>query len=282
MREKCARPQISGVIALAAMLAIILGSCAQLASEMPSEDSVKPRTDNIVQGVGTGVLLQHDGQEYVVTALHVAEACSFEPFIDMNGVWMPSTWKVIGTDSENDIAVLQRVGENDNKIARLAARYGMNGIIFGASATALGFPGTTPPIEWARFDQTLRPVPIPAHITLSFGLGKGSYYTGGYLNHGFSGGPIVAWSGTNPTIAGIITSKAYTIRPDGVGEHAGLVGITDITVAERIIADHNNLAAQAFQDGKPEFDGAERLFQPTMVTAEILDSVVRLGKLTNQ
>ena len=235
-----------------------------------------------MQGVGTGVLLQHDGQEYVVTALHVAEACNFDPLIDMNGVWTFSTWEVIGTDSENDIAVLRRVGENDKRIARLAARYGLKGTIFGASATALGFPGTIPPIEWARFGQDLRPVPIPAHITLSFGLGKGNYYTGGYLNHGFSGGPIVAWSGTNPTLAGIITSKANTIRPDGFSEHAGLVGITDITVAERIIAQHINLTLQDFQEGKPELDGAERLFQPTMVTGKILDSVVRLGKLTNQ
>ncbi len=202
----------------------------------------------------------------------------------MNGAWMSSTWEVIGTDSESDIAVLRRIGGDDKKIARLAARYGNEGIVFGASATALGFPGATPPIEWARFEEHLRPVPIPAHITLSFGIGRGSYYTGGYLSHGFSGGPIVAWSGTNPTISGIITRKANVIRSDGTLEHAGLVGITDITVAERMISSYNNLTIEQFQDGKPKSkaDAPKQWICASLVTAEIMDSVIRLGKLIIQ
>ena len=132
-----------------------------------------------------------------------------------------------------------------------------------------------------RVEGHLRPVPIPAHITLSFGFGRASYYTGGYLNHGFSGGPVVAWLGTHPTISGIITRKANVIRSDGNLEHAGLVGITDITVAERIIAGYNNLTIEQFQDGKPmsKTDGPKQWSYTSLVTAEIMDSVIRLGKL---
>ena len=269
------------IITLTIMFVIVVASCAQLTTEGTKGDS---RMNGTVQGIGTGVLLQHGGQEYVVTALHVAEACGFEPFIDINGMWTPSTWEVIGSDSDNDIAVLRRVGKNDDKIARLTARYGKDGIIFGAMGTALGFPGTIPPIEWVRYGEHLRPFPIPAHITLSFGIGRERYYTGGYLNHGFSGGPIVAWSGTNPIISGIITSKAYTIGLGGAGEHAGLVGITDISVAERIIAEYNNQTIEVFQDGKPmlKAEGLKHWSYATLVTAEIMDSVVRLGMLTDQ
>ncbi len=270
----------STVIALVIMCAIVIVGCTQTANDAKFEGEQRMSRDKSeVQPIGTGVLLQHGDQEYVVTALHVARACEFEPLIDVFGEWSTSTWQTIGTDEDNDIAVLQRVGENDSKIGRLAARYGHVGTVFGSVSLALGFPGTIPPINWSRQAGQLRPVPMPVLTTLYFGTDD-SHYTGGYLNYGFSGGPIVAWAGNHPTITGIITSKALTSNQSGTPEHAGLVGVSDITLVERIIAKHNNQTLEQFQDGKPKADtGRPNEASPvSLVTAEIMDAVVRLGR----
>lgn len=272
----------SAAIALAMMYIIVLAGCTQTANDSKSEGATKmPQDTNAVQSIGTGILLQHGDQEYVVTALHVAQVCAFEPLIDTFGGWSTSTWQIIGIDQDNDIAVLQRVGENDSKIGRLAAKYGHEGTVFGSVSLALGFPGTMPPINWSRQAGQLRPIPMPVLTTLYFGTND-SHYTGGYLNYGFSGGPIVAWAGSHPTITGIITSKALTSNQSGTQEHAGLVGVSDITLAERIIAKHNNKTLEQFRDAKPKSDSG-RPHQPnpvTLVTAEIMDAVVRLGRST--
>lgn len=230
---------------------------------------------------GTGVILHYAGQEFVVTALHVAKQCDFNPLIDYKGDWTNSSWRTIGvSDDITDIAVLQRVGSSDSKIARLSARYGTTGTTFGAASVALGFPVAAPEsVEWSRRDDDQRPVPIGAPLTLYFAPGD-IQYSGGYLNHGFSGGPVVAWSGGNSTITGIITRKLVTKATydnKTRTEHAGLVAFAAIEVAERILAEHMGHSQEEIGIHKPQ-PFQNRLPQPaTLVTAEIMNSVVRLG-----
>lgn len=234
-------------------------------------------------GIGTGILLHYAGQEFVATAFHVADECDFNPAIDCNGTWMNSTWKTIGMDEKNDIAILQRVGAEDSQLARLSAMYGMGGATLGAIGAALGFPDTLEPIEWMRWQEDLRPSPIGVPLLINFNFAPGdTHYSGGYLNHGFSGGPVVAWSGTNSTIIGIITKKSLTKTTYGKEtrlEHAGLVGFTGIQVVERLLANHMNHDIQEIQRWKPQLSQDRASSQPptSLVTSEIMDSVVRLG-----
>ena len=233
--------------------------------------------DETVRHIGSGVLLQHNGQEYVVTALHVARSCDFDPLIDHQGKWQHSTWQTIGVDENNDVAVLQRVGENDRKIAKLSLRYGFEGVVFGGIASAFGFPGTTPPIEWSRQGEQSRPVPMNVIVSIYPALGD-THYSGGYLNHGFSGGAIVAWAGTHATAIGIITRKALTAGNNGV-EHAGLVGYASIVVVERIIAAHSGQSIEGFRVAKPGMASskASMPMPPSLMLGEVVDAIVMIG-----
>ena len=230
-----------------------------------------------VQHIGSGVLIQHNEQEYVVTALHVAKSCNFEPLIDHQGGWQRSTWQTIGTDEKSDVAVLQRVGKNDRKIALLALQYGFEGVWFGGTANAYGFPGTTPPIEWSRAEGHSRPVPMSILVSIYPALGD-THYSGGYLNYGFSGGAIVAWAGTHPTVIGIITQKALTAGKSGV-EHAGLVGYASVTVVEKIIASHRRESIETFRSGKPRTVSSKVNMPapPSLMLGEVVDAIIMLG-----
>ena len=271
--------RIATKTAIAVAWTIIVASCAQMIDgPKPTVQQPVQEQENQMHHEGTGILIQHNDQEYVITTLHLARPCEFEPLIDIFGQWSTSTWKTIGIDEQNDVAVLQRIGANDSKIARLAARYGSEGTVLGSFAVALGFPGITPPVKWIRQAGKLRPVPMPVLTTIYFGA-EDSYYSGGYLNYGFSGGPIVAWAGNHPTITGLVTQKATALRPDGILEHAGLVRIAAIGVAERIIAQHNNQTTDEFRAGKPKTDSyTQTQWSPaSMMTAEIIDAVIRLA-----
>lgn len=236
-----------------------------------------------VVATGTGVLLHYSDQEFIATALHVAKQCDFNPMIDYKGQWTKSSWKTIGVDEENDIAILQRIGTEDSRIAWLSAMYGDAGATYGAICTALGFPQTHHPIEWMRFSEDLRPIPLSTSLLLYL-TGGDTHYSGGYLNHGFSGGPIVAWSGTHCTIIGIITTKSLvkTVYDNQIRtEHAGLVGFAGIRVVERLLSSHMNHDIQDIKPWKPQPSHNQAPYpQPaSLSTAEILGSVIRLGSL---
>ena len=235
--------------------------------------------EDTVQHIGSGVLIQHNEHEYVVTALHVAKPCSFQPLIDHQGGWQQSTWQTIGIDEKNDVAVLERVGDNDRKIAALTLGYGFEGVVFGGTANAFGFPGTTPPIEWSRQEGQRRPVPMSVLVSIYPALGD-THYSGGYLNYGFSGGGIVAWAGTHPTLIGIITRKALTAGKNSL-EHAGLVGYASIKVVERILAAHTGESIEAFLAVKPSMASSEASI-PTpssLMMGEVVDAIIMLGGL---
>lgn len=227
---------------------------------------------------GTGVLLQYAGQEYMATALHVAESCDFNPLIEHGGEWRPYPWEVIGTDEENDVAVLHV--ENARIASTSGAMYGKVGTTaFGAYAVALGFPETVDGINWQRDEGSLRPVPMTVAVSLYFGRGE-THYSGGYVNRGFLGGAIVTWNGNQPTIVGIITKKAgvYKTKDSDYVENAGLVGFADITVVERILSEHANYDIEYVGNYKPPSYNPQNLQIPTLVTSEIIDAAIMLGR----
>lgn len=229
---------------------------------------------------GTGVLLQYAGQEYMATALHVARRCNFNPLIEYDEEWRPYTWEVIGKDEENDVAVLQRVGVENARIASTSgAMYGKKGVVLGAQAVALGFPEILDGINWRRVEGSLRPVPMTVSVSLYFGCGE-THYSGGYVNRGFSGGAIVAWNGNQPSIVGIITKKAgvYITEDSDYTENAGLVGFADITVVERILSEHTNYDIEHVGNYKPPSYNPRKLQIPTLSTNEIIDAAIMLGR----
>lgn len=234
--------------------------------------------------VGTGVLLQYAGQEYMATALHVARECDFNPLIGYGGdEWKTSTWKRIGTDEENDVAVLQRVDEEDAKIVTRepVAIYGKGAVAIGASGIAVGFPGTLEGINWLIHPDTSRPVPMNVPVSLYL-TSEDTNYSGGYVNRGFSGGAIVVWDGrqSTSTIVGIITRKTEVQRTDGFIEHAGLVGFADIAVVERILAKHANhdMREVMYKKPRPPINNRETPCMPVSIfTTDIMDAVIMLG-----
>ena len=272
---------ISGVLALSA-----LASCAVSS----------PQSKVAVQPSGTGVLLHHDGQEYVVTAKHVVDSCGFQPWIHMNGRWVASEWEVIGNDEEADISVLQRVGDNDRMIAKYPVPYGADSI-WGSNGTALGFPDGVEPTEWSEMDwgknlipegdrqhgNNRRPLPIPYPASAPIYMdGRKISLVGAYLNHGVSGGPVVIQSGNTPSIAGIVVQKRHArVGDDRLIEHAGVVGVANIFVAEEIIRNHKGQTREAFKAGKPLVDDREKARGPllTLANHKVMNSVISLGCL---
>ena len=218
-----------------------------------------------------------------MTALHVAKICNYRPLIDLDGHWTPSEWQTIGIDEHNDLAVLQRVGAKDQKIATLRAKYGRGNVTFGSTALALGFPKTTPPIVFTRMPTQGPTKPFPMGVlAASYPSVADHHFIGAYVNRGFSGGPIVEWAKNHATITGIITHKGITETPSGENEHAGLIRVTNIAVAERIIARHKGLTIEQFRDGKPKpIAGEGPDHNPvSLMRREIIDAVIRLGTLT--
>ena len=53
---------------------------------------------------GTGFAVEVDGNQYLVTANHVAKVCQYKPQILMEGWDSTFNWITIGEDEENDVA----------------------------------------------------------------------------------------------------------------------------------------------------------------------------------
>lgn len=232
-----------------------------------------------VEHIGSGVLIHHAGKEYVATALHVAEDCNFEPLIGTAFLWRPSTWETVGIDQANDVAVLERVGERDNNLTSSTLHYGFNRVTSGAMANAFGFPITKPPIQWSIMGGTGRPVPMAVSVLTYPAMGD-IQYCGGYLNYGFSGGAIVAWAETHPTVIGIISEKGLTESGSWQDEHAGLVRFAHIRVVERIIGDSTGLTRDEFQAGKPSNQLSDRgPYTPSsLTTSQVVDGIIMMGR----
>lgn len=197
--------------------------------------------------VGSGVILFHRDRQYLATALHVAEACDFQPLVRFSGQWNSIDWRTVATDRDHDIAILQTSFTLDDQ--KIPVLYGEpKGLIFGQFGYALGYPGfhyeTGPSVDHI-LEANGRTIPMVALVMANFSAGGTFTYSASYINAGFSGGAVVfpmpdsAW-----TIAGIISHFPNVRRPvyrsgektqDTVMQHAGLVGYAAFRVVEALV-----------------------------------------------
>ena len=193
---------------------------------------------------GSGVVIQVDETEYLVTALHVVEPCAMNPLVRHDNRWNAVRWETVVTSREDDIAVLRTTTALDG--SKIPVRHGRaEGAIYGQIGYTLGYPGVfddSGPKTDHITEVGGRPVPIVALATLNFASTGDGVYTSSYINAGFSGGAIVFPVGTDDwTIAGIITHFPTIPRPvyrgrektgDYILQHTGLVGFTPM---ERVV-----------------------------------------------
>ena len=221
--------------------------------------------------IGSGVVIHHEGHEYLATALHVAVPCAFNPLVRRNGKWRTITWERVVTDEALDIAVL-RTSQEHVQLSSLTPSYGAKaGTSYGSIGRALGFPALSAefiePGMAERMIQELdggHPIPVPVVVTVSFVFNRDTMYTGGYVNSGFSGGAIVyptagkqkhRWS-----IAGIITERGGVLKSTGIdegGKHVVIMeptGMVKFTRMESVLAlidraaDKNNNQARPSEE----------------------------------
>ena len=166
---------------------------------------------------GSGVVVHHQGREYLATALHVAKRCKFQPLIRREGRWVPAYWDTIGVDDTADIAVLSTLSV---KLSNLTPKYGFAGALIGAVGRAMGFPALADPEEMSHITE-MNGFPIPmtmlisSYAQLTKGADESIHYTGGYVNTGFSGGAILLQTtidGSGWSIGGIITNRGGLLR----------------------------------------------------------------------
>lgn len=161
--------------------------------------------------MGSGVVIHHQGKEYLATALHVSQGCNFQPLVRRRGQWLSASWETIGTDARADVAVLRTP---TMELSNLTPTYGYPGVIIGAVGRAMGFPVLGDPEEMSHItEMDGLPVPLTVLISsysqLTSGAGIRVHYTGGYVNAGFSGGAMLLPTtvGSGWSIGGIITHR---------------------------------------------------------------------------
>ena len=62
---------------------------------------------NTAVPMGSGVVVNINDNQYLVTALHVIENCNLSPLIRFNGRWNSMDWRTVAVDKSNDVVVLQ-------------------------------------------------------------------------------------------------------------------------------------------------------------------------------
>ena len=198
------------------------------------------------EAVGSGVIANLNGAQYLITALHVYRKCNAKPLVRFNAKWNQYDLKTIAIDADTDIAVLK-------SHVTLAGNYETvkfgepGGLKYGQIGYALGFPGFnhSPGQGTSHIvEGNGRPLPIVTPAMANYSAEK-ILYCAGFVNAGFSGGAIVFpiedkhWS-----IVGIITHFPTVKRPvlnngretgEYVLEHTGLVGFTNATSVVKLI-----------------------------------------------
>lgn len=201
---------------------------------------------------GSGVCIHREGREYIATALHVAEACGFDPLVRRNQQWMRMELDCIATDDSADVAVFKNTrGVAPEESGPNLPRYGRSGILFGTVGRAMGFPTTGKPDEDTRYIAEMDGVPVPvcalvcSYSSVSPDLPSSSI-AAGYINQGFSGGAILFPTSDNYwSIAGVITHRlgvwsmttplSKTSDPSLVSEPSGLIRYANWSVVEALI-----------------------------------------------
>ena len=161
-----------------------------------------------VRGIseGTGVLIDIDGHQYLVTAAHVlgTEETSALSIFHHNQ-WNSYKISVLGLDAVYDVAVLRLPILLDRRNLTLPVDSG--GIAWGQTVFFLGYPFGEYGIAEV-FGEGKLPMPFVKRACLSmYGTldRPQTIILDGINNVGFSGGPIVFQEKGKPKLAGIVT-----------------------------------------------------------------------------
>ena len=163
--------------------------------------------------LGSGVIVDVGGVEYLVTAHHVAHECGFRPLVRYNKQWNKLDWELIVKDESNDLVVL-KPKDLTLDAGRIPILYGeVKGLMYGQVGYALGYPGLSGDDTRHVTEMNGRPIPIPALVIATFFAGSSEICSAGYINAGFSGGAVVFPVEDKWTIAGMIVNYPTILRP---------------------------------------------------------------------
>ncbi len=210
--------------------------------------------------IGSGTVIDVDGQEYITTAYHVFEREN-RPLVRRDNQWKFSNAEVVAFDELLDVAVLRCPAKLRPDYLTSALTQGIAGLALGTPGLALGFPDI---VDVGRNVHVLEhiseinghPVPFPTLALFYVGQSgfvgqQGELYCSGYTNAGYSGGALAfPINGTsNWTLAGMISGYPRLWRPvqfpqgsilesEGIAksqEHMGLIKAVTMNHIEAIV-----------------------------------------------
>ena len=153
--------------------------------------------------VGSCFTVNVDGRGYVVTARHMADGIENRRAVELwhDGVWKRLPVELVGHGTGGvDITVLAPK-------QRFGGGYPIKldgGFVLGEEVFFLGYPFG----EGSRVGTMNSDFPVPwvkRGIVSAFDTERGVVYLDGHNNPGFSGGPVVQKSGSEPRILGVIS-----------------------------------------------------------------------------
>ncbi len=197
------------------------------------------RKDSGIESGGSGFAVTVDGDNYVVTAHHVAKGCEYKPHVRSDGQWEQHDWDVLADDADADVTVLRCI-DMPHLGGALPLEYGLvRGAMHGQLGFAVGFPSI--------FDKDRKrltghiseidglPIAIATMLVLNLKPGIDASFSASYVNDGYSGGAMVypvpdsnrwAFAGTItafPTIRRHVLDTADGPPVGEVKQHVGLV-----------------------------------------------------------
>ena len=138
---------------------------------------------------GSGVIINVDGVEYLVTALHVIEKRGMNPRVRAAGEWLSIDWQTVAIDKQHDVAVLRTNTVLDPQ--RIPIEYGEpTGMVYGSIGYVLGYR------SWADAGRIQtehiveadgKAIPIASLVVANFAASGEFTYSASYINAGFFG-----------------------------------------------------------------------------------------------
>ncbi len=247
--------------------------------------------------MGSGVLLMYSGYEYLVTAQHVAEDCSYNPLIKKE-VWesFPEGLEVIGENKDADVTVFKTNRKRNERTFEEVSPldYGNWGLV-GSLGLAVGFPHFESDDPYSGQFVLDTHAPRPLHALVSYDVPrKGRIgYMGSSILPGFSGGGLVVQGPKQPVLVGIITQTMIIELGKKVTIRSGFARYASIRAVEEILAKHvcRDIYSEEYKADKPYdtprirdvADGKAKVdfgwyARPTLATDNVLGNVVMLGR----
>ena len=250
-----------------------------------------------IEPIGSGVLLMHRDYEHLVTARHVAEACSYNPLIKKE-VWesFPEELEVIGENEDADVIVFKKRKRYDRTFDKVSPLdYGGDWGIVGSVGLAVGFPhfeGDDPYSGQFVLDTN---APRPLHTLVSYDVPRNGRvgYMGSSILPGFSGGALVVHGPKQPVLVGIITQTMIIELMKKVTIRSGFARYASIRSVEEILAKHvrSDIGSEEYKAYKPYttpeirdvVEGKAKVdfgwnAKPSLATDNVLGNVVMLGR----